>query len=181
MQPQRENRTAKLTRCALCAATMALCAWITLPSAVPITMQTFALFLILLLFEGKTAAAAVTVYLLLGSIGLPVFSGMQGGIGVLLGPTGGFLIGFLLMALLDWCISLICRRRPLPVKLCCIALGLMLCYLTGAAWYRHITATDSFLTALGVCVLPALPADVIKLLLAAIICRPMRRRLYYSK
>ena len=82
--------------CALFAALMALCAWISIPAGdVAITMQTFALFLTLGVLGGKRGTIAVSIYLLLGIVGLPVFSGFQGGLGTLLGATGGYIAGFL--------------------------------------------------------------------------------------
>ncbi len=177
MQHIVRSRTAKLTACALGAATMAAAAWITLPGSVPVTMQSFVLFLLLLLLDGKSAAASVTVYLLLGAIGLPVFAGMQGGLGVLLGPTGGFLIGFWVMAMIEWGIAAVLPKRGLPTRLCCILAQLFVCYLLGSAWYWQITETEGFLAALGICVLPVLPADIIKLVLAAAVYRSLARRL----
>lgn len=177
MQHWTRNHTANLTYCALCAAAIAICSWVTIPGAIPFTLQSFAMFLILLLFEGKRATASVVVYLLLGTVGLPVFSGMQGGIGVLFGPTGGFLMGFLIMALLDWGITLICKQRSLFVKILCLVAEQAVCYLFGSLWYWQIMDADSLGTALTVCVLPFLPIDSIKLLLATAIYHPIRKRL----
>ena len=87
---------------ALFAALMAVCSWISIPATVPFTLQTFAIFAALGLLGGKRGTVAVAVYLLLGAIGVPVFAGFQGGIGALLGTTGGYLLGFLLSALIVW-------------------------------------------------------------------------------
>ena len=83
---------------ALMAVVIALCSWISVPAAVPFTMQTFAVFCALLLLGGRRGTFAVALYILLGAFGLPVFSGFRGGIGALLGPTGGYIVGFLLCA-----------------------------------------------------------------------------------
>ena len=86
----------KMTRCALLAAVMAVCAWISVPvGELAVSLQTFAVFLTLGFLGGRLGSAAVLVYLLLGAAGVPVFAGFRGGIGVLLGPTGGYLWGFL--------------------------------------------------------------------------------------
>lgn len=91
---------------ALMVALMAICAWITLPiGPVPFTMQTFAVFAALGLLGGRRGTLAVVVYLLLGAVGLPVFSGFNSGLSALLGPTGGYLVGFLVSALLYWAIT----------------------------------------------------------------------------
>ena len=78
------------------AAIIALCAWITVPvGAIPVTLQTLAVCLIAGLFGAKRGTAAVLVYILIGAVGVPVFSGFKGGIGVLAGATGGYIIGFI--------------------------------------------------------------------------------------
>lgn len=177
MQPSSKSRLQQMTRCALCAAMLAVCAWVTVPSAVPFTMQSFGVFLSLLLFGGKTTAVAVTVYLLLGAVGLPVFAGMQGGIGVLFGTHGGFLIGFLLMALMDWAIGRCFPARSMKQQVGCIAAALSVCYLTGTAWYMLLTEPAAPWTALTVCVLPFVLPDALKLCMAAVISRPLQRRL----
>ena len=95
-------RTQELARAALFAALIAICSWISIPTAVPFTLQTFAVFLALGVLGGKLGTLSVAVYLLLGAVGLPVFAGFQGGLGALLGATGGYLAGFLLTALTVW-------------------------------------------------------------------------------
>ena len=111
---------------------IALCSWISVPSVIPFTMQTFALFCALLLLGGKRGFFSVALYILLGAFGLPVFSGFQGGIGVLLGPTGGYIIGFLLSALL----FLLLEKRISDLVL--LILGLLVCYLFGTLWFVYV-------------------------------------------
>ena len=84
-----KSKAYDLVLIALFAALMALCAWVTVPYAVPFTMQTFGVFLALLLLGGKRGTICMAVYLLLGAVGLPVFSGFRGGVGALVGSTGG--------------------------------------------------------------------------------------------
>ncbi len=84
---------------ALFAALIAVCTWITVPAAVPFTMQTFAIMTAVGLLGTRRALIATVLYLALGCVGLPVFSGFRGGVGALAGPTGGYLAGFLLSAL----------------------------------------------------------------------------------
>lgn len=171
------NRLQRLTHCALCAAMLAVCAWVSIPAAVPFTMQSFAVFLSLLLLGGKDTAIAVTVYLLLGAAGLPVFSGMQGGFGMILGTHGGFLIGFLLMALTHWLTEQWQMRRGMTIRVCCIGAELLLCYSVGTAWYMLLTGVRALWTALSVCVLPFLLPDAVKLVLAIALCKPLKRQL----
>ena len=81
-------------------AVIAVCAWITIPLAVPFTLQIFGVFMALRLLGGKKGTLSILVYIALGAVGLPVFSGFQGGIGVLAGPTGGDIAGVPLMGAL---------------------------------------------------------------------------------
>ena len=109
--PSSRFHTGVLAAVALMAAVLTLCAWITIPlGPVPFTMQNFGLFAALGLLGGRRGSFTVAVYLLLGLVGLPVFSGFGAGPGALLGPTGGFLLGFLLCALVYW--ALTARRTP---------------------------------------------------------------------
>ena len=82
---------------ALMAVIITICSWISIPGPVPFTLQTFAVFTALLLLGTRDGLISIVVYLLLGAVGVPVFSGFSGGIGHLLGPTGGYLIGFIVM------------------------------------------------------------------------------------
>ena len=90
-------KTRDLTLIAVFAAVIAVCAWISIPAAVPFTLQTLGIFLAVGLLGGRRGTISVGVYLLLGAVGAPVFSGFNGGIGYLLGATGGYLLGFLAM------------------------------------------------------------------------------------
>ena len=95
-------QTMDLAYAAVCAALMAVCSWISIPATVPFTLQTFAVFCTLGLLGGRRGTAAILVYLLLGALGVPVFAGFSGGIGILFGTTGGYLLGFILMGLVYW-------------------------------------------------------------------------------
>ena len=133
---------------------------------VPMTLQTFAVAFCGFLLGWKRGLASVGIYLLLGSIGVPVFSGMRGGVQQFLGPTGGFLYGFLLMVLL-------CGLIPTRVKpafqwvfgiLCGIA-GLCLCHACGVihlAAVAHVSVGKAILGAS----LPYLPKDLVSVILA---------------
>ena len=94
-----KSTTKDLVFIALSTTIIIVCSFISIPFYVPFTMQTFAIFTIIGLFGTKKAFVSVSLYLLLGAIGLPVFSGFRGGVGNLLGVTGGYLIGFLLIIL----------------------------------------------------------------------------------
>ena len=94
--PARSKFTTKeIVLTALMAVIMAVCSWISIPTEVPFTLQTFAVFCALLLLGGRNGFFSVLVYILLGAVGIPVFAGFSGGMGVILGTTGGYIVGFL--------------------------------------------------------------------------------------
>lgn len=165
-------KTKDLALCALFAALIAVCAWISIPATVPFTLQTFAIFAALGLLGGKRGTVAVAVYLLLGAIGVPVFAGFQGGIGALLGTTGGYLLGFLLTALIEWGMEARFGSKT-GVFLLSAVLGMLVCYAFGTAWYLVVYARTkgaiSLATALGWCVVPFLIPDAVKIALAVLL------------
>ena len=173
--------TYELCVTALGSALMAICAWIAIPTAVPFTLQTFAVFLVTGLLGLKCGTLSVLVYLLLGAVGLPVFTGFKGGVSALLGTTGGYLIGFIFTAL---CIGLFLKYlgRSLPVLLVSMAVGMALCYAFGSAWFLYLytrsTGPIAITSVLSMCVVPFLLPDVIKILLAALLTQRLRRHLH---
>lgn len=166
-----------IARCALFSALMCLCAWISLPlGESPITLQTFALFLTLELLGGKYGSVVCLIYLLLGGMGLPVFSGFRGGLGMLLGTTGGYLWGFLLCALLYWLLTgLFGRRFRIPV---CLS-GLLGCYALGTAWFYWVYLSAGNPVGIGFvllrCVVPFILPDLLKLFLALALAKKLKR------
>ena len=162
-------RTRDLTYIALFAVLMAVCAWITIPMTVPFTLQIFAVFAALATLGGRRGAYAVAVYLLLGAVGLPVGAGFQGGLGWLLGTTGGYIVGFLCIALIYWLMTAK-LGESLPVSIAACVLGLAVCYAFGTAWfmvvYARTTGPVGVMTALGWCVFPYVVPDLLKLVLA---------------
>ena len=162
-------RTRDLTYIALFAVLMAVCAWITIPMTVPFTLQIFAVFAALATLGGRRGTYAVAVYLLLGAVGLPVGAGFQGGLGWLLGTTGGYIVGFLCIALIYWLMTAK-LGDSLPVSIAASVLGLAVCYVFGTAWfmvvYARTTGPAGVMTALGWCVFPYVIPDLLKLVLA---------------
>lgn len=170
-------RTLDLTYIALFAVLISVCAWISTPKTpitVPFTLQTFAVFAALTVLGGRRGLWAILVYLLMGLVGLPVFSGFQGGPGILLGTTGGYLIGFIGSALVYW---LITARlgSALPVMVCACAAGMATCYVFGTAWFLVLyTATKgpiSLAASLAACVFPFIIPDLCKIALAVLLSR----------
>lgn len=157
----------------LSAALIAVCTWIAipLPSNISFTMQTFAVCVIAGLLGWRQSLAAVAVYLLLGIVGLPVFSGFRSGAGVLLGATGGYLIGFLFMAP---CIGFLTERfgKSVPSLSLSMLAGEVLLYLFGTIWFVTVyTEGVGFSGALMMCVVPYLLPDAVKIALAIILVR----------
>ena len=95
-------RTIDLVYIALGAVLIAVCSWISIPTTVPFTMQTFAVFFVLSALGGRRGTMAVIVYVLLGAVGIPVFAQFTSGIGILLGSTGGYIVGFVFIGLVYW-------------------------------------------------------------------------------
>ena len=122
-----------IIRIALMSALLAVCAWITIPFAVPFTMQTFGVFLALTVLGGVEGTIAVAVYIALGAIGIPVFSGFTGGFSALLGPTGGYILGFLAMGGVRIIFDKTVKNPKLEIPF--DILGLLLCYLMGTVWF----------------------------------------------
>ena len=175
-------KTADLTRIALFAVLIAVCAWITIPlpkPLVPFTLQTFAVFAAVTVLGGRRGSYAVGVYLLLGAVGIPVFAGGLGGVSVLLGSTGGYILGFLASALVYWLATALWPAGGLPAKFLGCLLGLLTCYILGTIWfvlvYTVTTGPVGIATALSWCVLPYVIPDLCKLAAAvAISCRLSR-------
>lgn len=168
------SKTLSMVYISLFVALIAVCSWISVPTAVPFTLQTFAVFLTVGLLGGKRGTAAVTVYLLLGFLGLPVFAGFRSGFGVMLGPDGGFLLGFVLTALVMWlCLRLFGNGTVALVF--AMLFGLLVCYVLGTIWFVAVyaggTGEAGILTALTACVFPFVIPDIVKIAVAVIVCK----------
>lgn len=139
---------------------------------VPINLALFSVFLAGALLGHKYGALAMVVYVLLGAVGLPVFSGFSGGLHKLVGPTGGYIVGYVACAFL---VGFLSRRWSLRFTMLAIAmiLGTLACYALGTAWFMIVTGRD-LATSLGLCVIPFLPGDAAKILLAALLAGRLR-------
>ena len=162
----------ELVYTALASALIAVSALITvpLPSAVAITLQTFGVYFALFFLGGRLGCIAVTLYIAIGAVGLPVFSGFSGGVGRLLDASGGFIVGFLLSALVYWLLtSIFCEKYRLLFAF----LSLLILYVTGTLWYTlvYVGGSLDILTALAACVLPFVIPDAVKILLADLLAK----------
>ena len=161
--------------CALMAAIIALCAWICIPVGdMVFTLQTFAVAIALLLLGGKKGSICIALYLALGMVGLPVFSGFRGGVGVLLGATGGYIWGFLIWGILYWLITALAGEKS---KLPALILGLIACYCFGSFWFYRLYAQSLPLILLK-CVVPYLLPDAVKLWLGWVLAKRLKRFVY---
>ncbi|NCE65187.1 biotin transporter BioY [Pseudoflavonifractor sp. 524-17] len=171
-------RTKDMAYIAMFSALIAICAWISVPAAVPFTMQTFGVFAAVGILGGRRGTLSILVYILLGAVGLPVFSGFRGGPGVLLGTTGGYIAGFLCSALLLWALERFWRDR-MWLLLLAMFLGMAVCYLFGTFWYMLVYSSSTgpvgILTVLARCVFPFLVPDALKISLAAALSHRLRK------
>ncbi len=162
----------------LCAALIAVCSQIQIPAAVPFTLQTFAIFLTCGLLGGKRGTVSVLIYILLGAVGLPVFAGFKGGIGALLGTTGGYIIGFIFTALIMWLFEKLPGKKLITLGIS-MACGLIICYAFGTAWFIYVYTNTKepvgILTALSWCVFPFIIPDMIKIALALALTSRLRK------
>lgn len=172
----KKGSAAPLIYCALFAALIAVFAQLSLPvGPVPISLATFGVMLCGLLLGWKYGFAAVAVYILLGAAGVPVFSGFRGGIGVLAGATGGYIVGYLPYVLL--CGLPIPALQKSAVGRCLLMeIGTVVCYALGTGWYMRLTGS-TWWASMGLCVAPFLPGDAAKILLAAFLAPRLRKAL----
>jgi len=166
-----QNSLRGMVYASLFGALTALGAYMIIPlPPVPITLQTVFLGLAGTLLGGRLGALSQTVYLLLGIIGLPVFAGGKAGLGVLFGPTGGYLIGFVAAAFVIGKLTAI-KTRPGFAWLCFSIIS------GEAVMYGFLVARLAPLQALAVGLLPFLPGDGIKILLTAWVALKLQDRL----
>ena len=169
-----------IAQTALGVALITVCAWVTIPVfAIPFTLQTFAVAFVGALLGWKKGTAAVAVYILMGLIGVPVFSGFQSGVVALAGPTGGYIVGFVFLALFPALANLLPITKT--AKRCAISylfmvIGLAVCYAFGTAWFV-VMYKCSVEYALMLCVVPYLAADFVKLALAALLAVRLQKYL----
>ncbi len=161
----------------LSAAIIAVCSWISIPLTVPITLQTMGVVLISGLFGAKRGTLSILLYILIGAIGVPVFSGFKSGFGVLIGSTGGYIIGFIFTALIVGIVS--DKTNKLWALILSMVVGILVCYAFGTAWFAVVYAKTnepaSLATILGWCVIPFLIPDAIKIALAAVLTNRLKK------
>lgn len=164
---------------ALFVALLAICSWISLPiGPVPFTLQTFAVFVVGGLLGFKRGTVTVVVYILLGLVGVPVFSGFKGGVGVIVGPTGGYILGFILTVIV---ISLGVKfvkveneaLKMLVMFVFCV-IGDALCFVVGTIQFMAVTG-NILSVSLTYCVIPYIIPDIVKIIVAVIVVNRVKK------
>lgn len=144
-------------------------------SPVPVSLGTLGVLLACLLLGARNGLLCTALYLLLGFVGLPVFTGFTGGVGRLLGPTGGYLIGYLFLAVIGGQLAERWKKHLLFQALG-LFIGMLFCYLFGTLWLTYQAGME-FQTALWVGVIPYAPFDVAKIAAALVIYSKTKERL----
>ena len=138
-------------------------------SPIPITLALFALFLAGIILGKWKGVVCTVIYLLLGMVGLPVFNGFSGGVQKLVGPTGGYLIGYLFLVFFTGLFV-----EKIPMYFVGGIIGIIVCYAFGTVWFV-LQYKVGFLEALTMCVFPYIPMDLVKLVAAVIIGSQVRK------
>ncbi len=173
-------KTRNMTLIAVMAALICIAGPLTVPlGPIPLSLASFAVYLAGATLGAKSGMAAVAIYLLLGMVGLPVFSGFSGGAQKLAGPTGGYLVGYVLCALVTGLgvkpgETAPANRWKLPL---CMALGTLVLYALGTAWFMAQSG-NGLAASLALCAVPFLPGDAIKIAVASLLAWPIRRAIY---
>ena len=172
------SKTKDMVYISMFAVLIAICSWISIPAAVPFTLQTMAVFTAVGLLGGKRGTISVLLYILLGAIGIPVFAGFSGGVGVLMGTTGGYIVGFLFSALLMWAMEAAFGKGRI-IRILSMVLGLIVCYAFGTIWFMFVytktTGPVGIAAVLGWCVIPFIIPDCIKIVVAFILTDRLKK------
>lgn len=177
-------KTRDYVLCGLFAAILCVSAFVTIPlffTPIPITMQVLAVAVTAAVLGGKRGAIAVLIYVLLGCFGLPVFSGMKGGLGVVAGATGGFIWGFIPQAFVA---GTICDKvfakgkggKEFIKAMIALCIGLFILYICGTIQLMQV-ANMGVGAALGAAVLPFIPFDIFKIAVSVFIAVNLRRQI----
>ena len=163
------------------AALITVCSWISIPlGPVPFTLQTLGILAVILTAGGRRGTIAVLIYLALGAVGVPVFAGFKGGIASFAGPTGGFLVGFLVSALVYWLLEKLFLKKLMTTPVKTWVFGMLaflifevIMYIVGVIWFMTVYAAQTgpvgLATVMGWCVLPFIIPDIVKMVVAVLI------------
>ena len=176
-QKQNTTNTLDLVYTGIGIALITVCSWINIPMTVPFTLQTFAVFAVLLILGGERGTLATLIYVIMGAIGIPVFAGFSGGLGIILGNTGGYIVGFIFIGLIYMALTRVFGKKML-VEIIALVLGLIACYGFGTIWFMMVymrnTGSVGLITVLSWCVFPFIIPDLGKMAVAFIISRRVK-------
>ncbi len=180
VRPAGRGKTYDMAYIAVFAVLMAICSWISIPTVIPFTLQTFAVFLAVCVLGGKRGTLSVIIFVLLGAVGVPVFAGFSGGPHVIMGNTGGYIIGFIFAGLLMWLMERLFGRK-IWVQAVSMLLGMVTYYVFGTIWfmivYMRTTGPVGVSAVLGWCVIPFIIPDLVKAALALFLGTTLRKPL----
>ena len=172
----RKNNLSMLVLTGIFAAIVTICSWITVPlpfTQVPINLAVLGVLLAGGCLGSKYGSLSILIYILLGAVGIPVFAGFGAGLGTLAGPTGGYIVGYILCAAIAG-LGAHCKH---PVRLAlCMLLGVAACYALGTLWYAHLMQTTIW-AALALCVIPFIPCDALKIAATVFLVTRLRKLL----
>lgn len=170
---KRSITVTNLVLCAMFAALMSICSQIQIPlPMVPINLALFGAHLCGAILGAKYGTLSLIVYVLMGMVGLPVYAGFSGGVAVLFGKTGGYIIGYVLDAfVVGWLV----HRWGKGFVRCCgaMVIGAVVCYIFGTVWFMYVTGLGLWVS-LIYCVFPFLAGDAVKIVLAAYLTRRLK-------
>lgn len=204
ISPKRYSNTTYMILCGLFAALTAICSFITIPlpfTPIPVNLGTLGMFLTGGILGKKYGTASITVYVLMGAVGVPVFAGFRAGLSVLAGPTGGYIVGYIAGAFVIGCIldmalqnektderkelqqqdcnaTDLQQKSAKPAKrlwiyIAALVIGTAICYFLGTLWFMFSTKTGLYASLIA-CVFPFLAGDAIKIIVAALLIRKLR-------
>ncbi|MBX4266671.1 biotin transporter BioY [Clostridium estertheticum] len=165
-----------LTLIGVMAAVICILGPLSLPiGIVPISLTNLAIYFSVYVLGQKRGTLSYIVYLFIGLVGLPVFSGFSGGFTKLFGPTGGYLIGFIFMAFIS---GFFIDKFPTKIYMCLLGmiLGTIVTYIFGTAWLAY-QLNMTFNASLAIGVLPFIPGDIVKMVIALLIGPQIKKRL----
>ena len=169
------TKTKQLITYALFAALTSVLSQISIPlpfTPVPLNLATLSVLLAGAILGNKGGAISQFVYTIIGAIGLPVFANFSAGVGILVGPTGGYIIGYIVAAFVVGTI-LDKSYHSLFSYILSMSLGIITCYTLGTIWFMYIT-NNNLITSLAMCVIPFIPGDIIKIILGAMLAKRLK-------
>ena len=165
-----EKRSALLMYSAVFTALITVGGWISVPFVVPFTLQTLFVLLAASVMK-KYAVVPAALYVMFGTLGLPLFHNGTSGLGILLGPTGGVLIGFIPMAVIA---GVFFSKKTRAADISGMVLGILVCYFCGTVWFM-VSAGASLPAALITCVIPFIAGDAVKIAAAEMVTLRLRK------